>query len=113
MADFGEVKPVFVGNHIELIGRRELNVAPHVVEDFGQLRFHRLHLDQFGSETFEKSACLKQGGAVASCNQLGQLGKFEERTPLGDSLGAESHMDIKPAFMEKLVDFLGGSREYR
>ena len=56
LPDALEVQAAVVGHHVELVGRRELDVPPHVGEQLGQLGFLGRHDDELAGQPAEQSA---------------------------------------------------------
>ena len=113
-ADALEVEAEVVGDHVELVGRGELDVAPGVREQLGQLGL-------LGSSSTivvgERAGTARRPARRAAvvrpetiCGSSKQLG---HRLALGDALGAERDVDVEAELGEQPLDQRGDARVHR
>ena len=100
MQDAIEIEVVLTGNHVELIDRGELQIAPGVGHQLADLGFHRLHLDQLGAEASEQFLHSLEGRVVERTDDLRQRTKLLQALPLRHALRAEGDADLLAGILE-------------
>ena len=92
-ADAFEVEAEVVGDHVELVRGRELDVAPGVREELGELGLFDVEVDDRVGEAAEERSARATARSVRPETICGQLAQLDERLALGDALRAERHVD--------------------
>ena len=108
--DVRVVDPGLVGDHEELVGHRELHVAPGVGEQLRQLGFLGRRPDRLAGERPEQLGRPLGGAVVVGADDLRQRVELLEGMALGDPLRAERHVDPAAALGEVLRDVAGRAR---
>src|ERR1035437_495497 len=87
-------------NREELVGDRELHVAPGICEEFGELRFLGRHPDDVRREIAEQLLRAIAGRIVVRTHYLRQAGQLLQRVPLGDPLRTECDLNVARSGLE-------------
>ena len=99
-----EVDAEVVGDHVELVGRGELDVAPGVDEQLRQLRFLHGEVDDAAGEVPEQLIGPLGRLARAPRDDLRQLVELGQRVALRDALRAEAEVDLPPEPADEALD---------
>ena len=92
-ADALEVEAEVVGDHVELVGGRELDVAPRVREQLGELGFLDVEVDDRVGEAPEQRLGPGDRPLGAAGDDLRELEQLDQRLALGDALRTERDVD--------------------
>ena len=90
------VEAEVVGHHVELVRRRELDVAPRVREQLGQLGLFGLEVHDVVGQVAEQLAGTLERTRRPRRDDLGELEELDHRLAFGDALRAERHVDVEP-----------------
>ncbi len=110
LVDLVEVESVVVGDHVELVGHRELDVAPGVVVELRQLGADRGQHDHVLGQQAEERAGPLDGARRRARDDLRQRVDLLQRDALGHALGAEGHVDLEAGALEGVRDVVGRAR---
>ena len=91
-----EVDAVVRCDHEELVRRGELDVAPDVGEDLGQLRLERRETKDRPGDLAKELLGHRDALLVAARDDLRQLGKLLHGLALGHALGTERDVNVTP-----------------
>ena len=97
-----------VGDHEELVGDRELHVAPGVGEELGELGLLGARPDDLAPEPGEESSGAIADRRIVGADDLGQSPELLESVALGDPLRTECHPHLPAAIREGLRDVGSG-----
>ena len=81
LVDAVEVGLEMLGHHVELVGDGEVDVAPGVAEQLGQLRLDRLEEDHLWADEPEKGGGPFGRARRRAADQLRQLLQLDQRLP--------------------------------
>src|SRR5262249_55176814 len=102
-----EVQAGAAGQHEELVGNGERNVTIGIGEQLRELGFHRLQMNNFGSQFAEQlGGSLGRFGSEAAY-QLGQGFQFDESSALCDPFGAECDSGLTASLGQIAADPFG------
>jgi hypothetical protein len=99
-----------VGHHVELVGRGELDVPPHVREQLGQFRLLGGHPDPGGGQQAEQGLRALERGLLTAGDDLGEFEQLGHGPALGDPLRAEHHVDGEAEAGDHLLHQRGDAR---
>ena len=97
-----EVGLEVLGHHEELVGDGEVEVAPGIAEELGQLGLDRLQEDHLGTDKAKQGRGPFPGPRRGSADQLRQLLQFHQRLALHDPLRTVGQVDVATALLPKL-----------
>ena len=103
------VETEVVGHHEELVGGGELDVAPGVREELGQLGLFGLHPDHLGREVPEELLGPVERGRLPARHDLREFEELGHRLSLGDPFGAEGDVDGLAEFGDRRFHEGGGT----
>jgi len=110
MVDTVKVQVVLLGDHVELVGNGELDIAPYIGEKLGQFRFQGIQNQDLVGEMPEQGGCLGNRFRIESAHDLGQFGQFTQGLAFRDSFRTETYMYLFAGCGDQRGQLFRGSR---
>jgi hypothetical protein len=96
--------------HVQLVGGGELDVAPGVGEQLGELGLLRAEVHGRGAEPPEQAAGALAATLAAAADDLRQRAQLHHRPALGDPFGAEGDVHVAAGLGDQLLHQRGDPR---
>src|SRR5438270_3188416 len=99
-----KIQAVALRQHIELIGNREIKVAPAIRKKLGKLGLEWRQVNGAGGNFQKKPPRPRLSFRFKSRDDLRQSDQFLQRFPLGDSFWAESQVNLAGAAANAVIN---------